>query len=743
MGIRGLTAFIDNNPQFLQDHKLHDTRIIIDGNNFYFFLYDFFNIPCHFGGDYDVFCKRVRQVFCHFRTCNISPYLVFDGGYEPSDRKLATVLDRASKRRYIAGFISHGGGGRILPLLTYEAFRKVVEEMDIPHASCVYEADDQIAALANDWNCPVLSNDSDFYIFDLKGGFIPLDYIDFNLCSVKSHKEVGNSGESNHYLQVKIYHTDNFVKSFNGLDKTVLPLLATLLGNDYVDRTAFEAFYKKIKYPKHSSKHFVLPKKHRHLIGLMHWLNCLSSIESGLEQVLELTPKDKRDVLKDTIQRSMEGYTNKYTYKYFNLFKFFTEGDTTELAEMGELCDYYGNPLPSWFSTVLRTCQIPIVLQNVAVLHRVILNCQVEQMTETSASRCSAKVRQIVYGLVMSSTDRRLEKKSDTVGKGRRDISVEEYDREMKNLKKFYMEPIKEIPDYGNAPSLEEIPKLSQSHRQDIIFSSLEIPRDIYGDNMMSLSLVFFAMWIWVHNSVPKISLNHLKAYIVNLIMLHLKYWRVGKGQISEPRDMLDSQFHLVFREMSEKDLNQLWKNLEKFFKKPEHTKKNPIEPDVIHGYSQLQACLHDLICLNRLLLCPFPTPCLELIFHGTFLYSFCRELHCRTNPDLYIMEMLMKNNPVLQLYNNILSALTRVISLHFVEQSVTHRKKNCVKNAKKKRKREENLLKKDNPETRTGYSETVTTETNSMSLEMNCSIDNRFSLLQLDDESERQKDFS
>ncbi|KAL3858973.1 hypothetical protein ACJMK2_009218 [Sinanodonta woodiana] len=738
MGIRGLTAFIDNNPQFLQDYKLRDTRVVIDGKNFYFFLYDFFNIACHYGGDYNVFCKRVRQVFSHFRTCNISPYLVFDGGYEPSDRKLATVLARASKRRYIASFISHGGGGNILPLLTYEAFCNVVKEMDIPHVSCVYEADDQIAALANDWNCPVLSNDSDFYVFDLKGGFIPLDYIDFNLCSVKSHEDVGKSGESDHYLQVKIYHTDNLVKSFNGLDKTVLPLLATLLGNDYVDRTSFEAFYKKIKYPKHSTKHLVLPKKHRHLIGLMHWLNCLSSIESGLEQVLELTPKDKRDVLKDTILRSMEGYTNNYTYKYLNLVKFFTERDTTELAEMGELCDYYGNPLPAWFTTALRTCQIPIVLQNVAVLHRVILNCQVEQMTETSASRCSAKVRQIVYGLVMSSNDGRSATKSNTVGKGSRDISVEEYDREMKNLKKFYMEPIKEIPGCEDAPSLEEIPKLSQNHRQDIIFSSLGIPRDILIDNMMPLSLVFFAIWIWVQNSVPKISLNHLKAYIVNLIMLHLKDWRDGNGKVSEPREMLDSQFHLVFRELSEKDLNQLWTNLEKFLKKQEHTKKNPIEPDVIHGYSQLQACLHDMICLNRLLLCPFPTPCLELIFNGTFLYSFCRELHCRINPDLYITELLLKNNPVLHLYHNLLTALTRVVPLQFVEQSVPHKKKNCGKNAKKKRKKEENLLEKAKLESST-CTETAEIETNVVSVEINCPIDNRFSLLNLDDESGEQ----
>lgn len=34
---------------------------------------------------------------------------------------------------------------------------------------CPFEADREIACLALQWNCPVLTNDSDFYIFDLPG----------------------------------------------------------------------------------------------------------------------------------------------------------------------------------------------------------------------------------------------------------------------------------------------------------------------------------------------------------------------------------------------------------------------------------------------------------------------------------------------------------------------------------------------------------------------------------------------
>ena len=42
------------------------------------------------------------------------------------------------------------------------------------------EADSEIASLAAAWDCAVLSNDSDFFIFDIKGGYIPLSFLCWN-----------------------------------------------------------------------------------------------------------------------------------------------------------------------------------------------------------------------------------------------------------------------------------------------------------------------------------------------------------------------------------------------------------------------------------------------------------------------------------------------------------------------------------------------------------------------------------
>lgn len=53
MGILGLTTFINNNAQITEDFSLHSTKVVIDGNSLYHFLYDKDKLDFLNGGDYD------------------------------------------------------------------------------------------------------------------------------------------------------------------------------------------------------------------------------------------------------------------------------------------------------------------------------------------------------------------------------------------------------------------------------------------------------------------------------------------------------------------------------------------------------------------------------------------------------------------------------------------------------------------------------------------------------------------
>ncbi|KAH7981880.1 hypothetical protein HPB52_001441 [Rhipicephalus sanguineus] len=137
------------------------------------------NLECVYGGDYDGYATAIRNYFAVFKACNIELILVFDGGHDVSNRKLKTTQRRLQERLATAKAIAKTGAPnlKILPILAHEVFKDVVRELGIQVFQCSFEADEEIAAIANHYGCPVASQDSDFYIFNLVGGFIRLDSI--------------------------------------------------------------------------------------------------------------------------------------------------------------------------------------------------------------------------------------------------------------------------------------------------------------------------------------------------------------------------------------------------------------------------------------------------------------------------------------------------------------------------------------------------------------------------------------
>ncbi|XP_063218240.1 protein asteroid isoform X2 [Bacillus rossius redtenbacheri] len=264
MGIRGLTTYVEQrSDQLFETFQLKDCSLVIDGNSLVAQLYQrVYKAHSAFGGDYDAYADSVRHFFNVLRKCNVIPFILLDGGYEV--KKLKTVKSRFQTRicdaRKVSPLVQMKRS--VFPLMLIAVFKEVVFEMGIKLVQCGFEADHEIAAVARAMKCPVISYDSDFYIYDVL--YIPFDT--FSLEAV----EIGVSPEGTklYAIDCKVYKVENFLMSFGGLDKTVLPLMATVLGNDYIQKNVFQNFFSKIKHPKsHTSS-----DTQRHIVGLLTWL---------------------------------------------------------------------------------------------------------------------------------------------------------------------------------------------------------------------------------------------------------------------------------------------------------------------------------------------------------------------------------------------------------------------------------------------------------------------------------------
>ena len=125
--------------------------------------------------------------------------------------------------------------------------------------------------MAAAWKCPVLSNDSDFFIFDIKGGYIPLSFFRWNSSR----------------FTAKIYYRSKLASHFR-ISPELLPLFASLAGNDYVSAKAlvdFKSALGRVQNDKRVGKRVTRFAK---IVGFLRGLPSLCSQEEALKITLEL-----------------------------------------------------------------------------------------------------------------------------------------------------------------------------------------------------------------------------------------------------------------------------------------------------------------------------------------------------------------------------------------------------------------------------------------------------------------------
>eukprot|EP00096_Caligus_rogercresseyi_P000435 TRINITY_DN10898_c0_g1_i1.p1 TRINITY_DN10898_c0_g1~~TRINITY_DN10898_c0_g1_i1.p1 ORF type:complete len:637 (+),score=136.31 TRINITY_DN10898_c0_g1_i1:79-1989(+) len=285
MGVRGLSSFMNEHGAFEEIYLENKGRVLIDGNNLRFYLLER-RLNSHYGMDYDKYGRTVREWFTAFISKGNSIILVFDGVGESNKEK--TALSR--KKEQIRASVSVGPSNpRVhISILAKDVFVNIAKSFppsEILVLQTSHECDNIMANLAKKLNAPVLSNDSDFYIFNVE--FIPLSTLD---------------PES---FKCSRFNKQAFMKRFHLSNESSIYLMASLLGNDYIPRSLLEHFYSQIHFPYKTKR--MTPSVKR-IFALLLWLGKSPSTDKALETFFSTFPMERRDKLKLLIQESMQVY---------------------------------------------------------------------------------------------------------------------------------------------------------------------------------------------------------------------------------------------------------------------------------------------------------------------------------------------------------------------------------------------------------------------------------------------------
>ncbi|XP_066539245.1 protein asteroid homolog 1-like [Hoplias malabaricus] len=557
MGVKGLKTFLENNHDILKKRKFRNSKLIIDGSNLYHTLYFKPRLDQKHGGEYDAFETEIRAFFRNLRKCRIQPYVVLDGGDDVSDKKFETLKSRTKDRIKRAEILSKGDRGEVLPTLTKNVFKQVVRNLKVPLIQCVSEADWEVAALANEWKCPVLSNDTDFYIFNIEGGFLPLSHF--------SWEEVTTSAVStNCFIKARWYSVSNLCASYKTKNKSLLPIFAAILGNDYtqLDKTWFPNWAE-----------FSRSGGRSEIDGLLRWLSRFPTMTEAIRELRNFN-KNSEDSL--TVLKELTKSLEEYNLSPSCIAQFFISGEPQgNLPEPLQI-------LPDWFLKAFAGGKLNSILLNALTLHRVILNFSVQDFSRDSNNLMSRSIRQLIYGLMLGLTEGECHE-------------VEEYDR-----KKVKLITTKVTATLTDLP-LETLWETPETQRFQIFSRALKVTQA--PDELLvpqNLQLAVYVTIFWLKEAKPEPRSELYWALLIGLVHGELSIDPFTQEDV--PKKLMGLRGG---RKVAGVDLDL----------------------EAAHAFSQWQCVLRDSICLNQLLHNPVPEPQYAWLYSGLFLHRVVREL--------------------------------------------------------------------------------------------------------------------
>ena len=400
----------------------------------------------------------------------------------------------------------------------------------------------------------MLSSDSDFFIFDIKAGYIPITFLNW----------------SSDHLTASIFYRRKLASHFQ-IRADLIPLLASLAGNDYVSIDVLAAFNLALNRIQTSSGSSRKGARFASIANMLSELPDSSTEEEALKSALKMvkTP-ETRDQLKQAVEHSLR----EYTITESNLLRYLQDG-----VICSSLRTQNDREVEEWVLRRFRDGYFSTKCMSSLTAGKFLLGVLVENCQEISANRCSLWLRRFVYGILNDGV---------THGENGNVTLVQEWGREGMTVKPSNVVPYQE----GVVPGLSLVPYLDNEERLNILLFALDSDTTHFKTLPDRLKLIAASLRFLVNNAQPMLEMNHLLALLCCCVILQ-------EDSVEEKRNSV--------------------------IKKPF---SQPFDVRTAHSFAQWQCVLRDAIHLNLTLLEPAEIPCIHKTFNGKLAHSLRERLH-------------------------------------------------------------------------------------------------------------------
>uniref|UniRef100_A0A1X7UUV5 Uncharacterized protein n=1 Tax=Amphimedon queenslandica TaxID=400682 RepID=A0A1X7UUV5_AMPQE len=506
MGIRGLTTYM--NWSYWRQWRTIEVRgrLIIDAMSVCFVIHENNRIDWLHGGQYWELRQSYKRFITSLLESGIEPIVIFDG-IDYTGKKSGVMLDRKeSARQAISDILdkddaesnsSTGSsasrldkqhdfskpapsqGSTVIPLFAQAVFCETLRELGVRFVYADGDADSIIASIANYYSCPVVSNDSDFFFFNIRAGYIPF----YNL-----HWE-------QQPVTAQVYYYLYFVDNFNFKSLEVPLLIPAILGNDYIEPLNSPCLRGDIavtllKYRERRGGTRSWRDKTHELI--LYFKN-FSSPDEFLNCISRCCLRNEVSIVEKNLEIAKDFYTvNEFSIK--------------DIMNKSEMTTSNGTALPLWMIQQLRNGQFSLSAMAPVVFNGSVLPNIIDNPKRRSAMFIGLPIRRCMYTILLPLLEESYV--HETVS-----VDFEDgYSSIACNAANEYFR--------FNLPSITDMEKISISCRIDALCFSLECSSGILNWFEDKWKLVVLSLAFWTKYAVPDIHL--IKSLILCFIVCSL-----------------------------------------------------------------------------------------------------------------------------------------------------------------------------------------------------------------------------
>uniref|UniRef100_A0A6G1SBD3 Protein asteroid 1 n=1 Tax=Aceria tosichella TaxID=561515 RepID=A0A6G1SBD3_9ACAR len=307
MGIKGLQEFLSHNEQYLATRvSLSDTSLVIDVYHLFIFL----RKKISPNGDLVSYAQSVREFFKCLKQCNIEPVLIFGVPILNDARQEESIAVFSPQERdlqqFNVGIRADRFNGELIPAAVLKnIIMNVAIEMGVERRQVSFN---HIARVANELECPVLTNDASFIIYNLERGFIMFDFFEYD----RAMREVMSEATAGGAIKCSLFKRSRLIESVPQLSPEVLPLLSILLDTNHISAGTFEGFLLSICHLRHDGILEARNYYQRRILKVLTWMR-QGSLHELINSILNSINNQQID--RSKLKRLLESRVREHQFE--------------------------------------------------------------------------------------------------------------------------------------------------------------------------------------------------------------------------------------------------------------------------------------------------------------------------------------------------------------------------------------------------------------------------------------------